>query len=100
MRYLGSITKFILFLLLFLLLLGFALKNTEMVTVRYFLGGEWGAPLCLVLLLFFGVGAALGVAAALSMMYRQRRELASLRKVLDSSSRVRRQGQQPDASLL
>jgi hypothetical protein len=50
MRYLSWITR----LVLFLLLLGFALKNTEPVALRYFLGQEWRAPLSLVLLLFFG----------------------------------------------
>jgi uncharacterized integral membrane protein len=36
MRYLGWIAK----VLVFVLLLGFALKNTDPVTVRYFLGLE------------------------------------------------------------
>ena len=53
----------ILFLLvkiaLFLLLLGFALKNLEAVTLRYFLGFEWRAPLVMVLLVFFGMVVAL-----------------------------------------
>ena len=44
----------ILFLLLktvvFLLLLGFAFKNSDSVVVRYFLGLEWHAPLVFVLL--------------------------------------------------
>lgn len=66
-------------LVLFLLLLGFALKNTEPVAVRYFLGQEWRAPLSLVLLLFFGAGAVLGVAAVFGIVYRLRRELGALR---------------------
>jgi len=66
-------------LVLFLLLLGFALKNTEPVAVRYFLGQEWRAPLSLVLLLFFGAGAALGVMAMFGAVYRLRRELNALR---------------------
>ena len=76
MRYLSWIAK----LLLFLLLLGFALKNTEPVAVRYFLGQEWRAPLSLVLLLTFGAGAALGVAAVFGVAWRLRRELEAQRR--------------------
>lgn len=66
-------------LVLFLLLLGFALKNTEPVAVRYVLGQEWRAPLSLVLLLFFGAGTALGALAVFGALYRSRRELNALR---------------------
>ena len=76
MRYLSWIAK----LALFLLLLGFALKNTEPVALRYFLGQEWRAPLSLVLLLFFCAGAALGVAAAFGVAWRLRRELEAQRR--------------------
>jgi uncharacterized integral membrane protein len=76
MRALSWIAK----LLLFLLLLGFALKNTEPVAVRYFLGQEWRAPLSLVLLLTFGAGAALGVAAVFGVAWRLRRELDAQRR--------------------
>ena len=86
MRYLSWILK----LLLFLVLLGFALKNTAPVDVRFFLGQAWQAPLSLVLFLFFAAGAALGVAAALSVAYRQRRELEALR-------RPARPSRQPDS---
>jgi len=97
MRYLGWIAKFV----LFLLLLGFALKNTDAVVVHYFLGLEWRAPLSLVLFLFFTAGAALGVAAALIMTYRRRRQLASLRKTRYTDSHPTQvQGRQPDTSLL
>jgi uncharacterized integral membrane protein len=85
MRYLSWIAK----LLLFLLLLGFALKNTEPVALRYFLGQEWHAPLSLVLLLFFGAGAALGVAAALSVAWRLRRELDAQRRGAGGAPRGR-----------
>jgi uncharacterized integral membrane protein len=76
MRYLGWIVK----LLLFLVLLGFALKNTAPVEVRFFLSQSWQAPLSLVLFLFFAAGAAAGVAAALGVACRQRRELEALRR--------------------
>jgi lipopolysaccharide assembly protein A len=76
MRYL----RWILRILLFAVLLGFALKNTDPVVVRYFLGWEWHAPLALVLLMFFVAGAALGVLAGFTWLYDQRRELLQLRR--------------------
>jgi putative membrane protein len=78
MRYLRWILK----LALFVLVLGFALKNTDTVTVRYYLGGEWQSPLILVLLLAFCAGAAVGLAAGLAYAFRQRREIAALRRRL------------------
>lgn len=67
---------------LFLLLLGFAVKNDQPVVLSYFFGYEWHASLVLVLLLFFAAGAAIGILAALSNLLRQRKELAALKKEL------------------
>ena len=66
----------------FLLLLGFAVKNTDNVAVRYFLGLEWQAPLVFVLLVFFAVGVVLGVMASLGVIVGQRRQILSLRREL------------------
>jgi uncharacterized integral membrane protein len=81
----------ILFLLLktvvFLLLLGFAFKNSDSVVVRYFLGMEWRAPLVLLLLVFFGIGIATGVMASLGIIVRQRREILSLKREVRSHTR-------------
>ncbi|HEY7759035.1 MAG TPA: lipopolysaccharide assembly protein LapA domain-containing protein [Burkholderiales bacterium] len=85
MRYLSWITR----LVLFLLLLGFALKNTEPVALRYFLGQEWRAPLSLVLLLFFGAGAALGAAAVFGVAWRLRRELDAQQRGAGSAPKGR-----------
>ena len=69
MRYVGWFLK----VLLFLLLLGFAVKNTDLVVVRYYLGQEWRAPLVFVLLVTFALGVALGILASASYVFRQRR---------------------------
>jgi uncharacterized integral membrane protein len=69
-------------LILFLLAVGFSLKNSELVTVRAYLGYEWQAPLVVVLLVCFGVGAAAGVAASFSFIFRQRKEILSLKREL------------------
>lgn len=78
MRYLSWTVR----LLLFLLLFGFALKNSDPVTLRFYLGTQWQASLALVVLLFFGVGAIIGVISCLTYVYRQRREILQLRKEL------------------
>lgn len=62
-------------LLLFLILFLFALKNYEIVSLRFYFDLEWRAPLVLLLLIFFAAGMALGVLACLPRMFRQRRDL-------------------------
>jgi uncharacterized integral membrane protein len=74
MRYVMWILKFA----LFVLVLTFAVRNTELVTVRYVFDWEWQSPLIFVLLIAFGAGIALGLAAGLGRIFRQRREIAAL----------------------
>jgi uncharacterized integral membrane protein len=76
MQYLGWFIKAV----VFILLLGFALKNSEVITVRYYLDYVWEAPLVLILLGFFAMGAATGLLAIMPHLIRQRRELGRLRK--------------------
>lgn len=81
MRYLAWFVR----ILLFLLLLGFAVRNTEQVTLHYYFGYEWNAPLVLVLLLFFSLGAVIGVLSCLGKLFKLRRETSSYRKKLLAS---------------
>ena len=74
--------------LLFLLLLGFAVKNDQPVTLRYFLGYEWQTSLVVGLLCFFTVGVLVGLLAMLSMLYRQRRELSVARRELQLKNKL------------
>lgn len=76
MRYISWLFQ----MFLFIILLGFALKNGQPVTLHYFFGYEWQSSLVIVLLLFFTVGAALGILATLSIWFRQRREIAQLKR--------------------
>ncbi len=62
----------------FVVLLGFAILNTDPVALRTWFGIEWHAPLVAVLFAFFGAGAALGVLSCLGIIFRQRRRLARL----------------------
>ena len=78
MRIFGWIVKFV----VFVLLVGFAVKNTDPVLVRFYLGYEWQSPLVFVILVFFAAGAAFGVLASLPLAFRHRREVRTLRRRL------------------
>lgn len=78
-------------LMLFALLLGFAVKNSNPVLLRFFFDLGWQLPLVVVLLLFFAAGAALGVTAVLASYLRQRREIARLRREAEQAGAVRPQ---------
>ena len=71
-RYLGLVFK----LLVFLLVLGFALKNSHTTIFYSYLGYEWQAPLIVMLGLAFVLGALTGVLALLPTLFRLRRENA------------------------
>ena len=58
MRYLMWLPR----IALFLVLLGFTVKNAETVTLRYYFGYEWEAPLILIILLSFALGTKNGCA--------------------------------------
>lgn len=67
-------------LILFLAALGFAVKNSEFITLRYYLGVAWQMPLVVALFIAFALGAVAGVAASFSYVYRQRREILNLKR--------------------
>ena len=67
-------------LVLFLLLVAFAAKNVEPVALRFYFDLELKAPLVLVLLGAFTLGALFGVSALLATVLRQRREISALKK--------------------
>jgi len=76
LRYLSWLFRALLFVLLFL----FALKNTDMITLKFYFGQGWQAPLVLVLVAFFALGALIGILACLSTLMRQRREILALKR--------------------
>ena len=88
MRYLSWLLGFV----LFLLALGFAVKNSDTVVVHYYLGYQWQASLVLVILMFFFAGVAVGVAASLGYLFRQRREIFFLKREM----RARAQAEKSD----
>ena len=72
---------------LFIVLLGFAVKNTSMVTLHFFFDAAWPLPLVAVMLIFFAAGAVAGLSVALGTFLRQRRDIVRLKKELDATAR-------------
>jgi uncharacterized integral membrane protein len=73
---------------LFVALLGFALKNDQPITLRYFFGYGWNTSLVVVLLCFFAAGAAVGILAMMGSVMAQRRELTSTKRDLRSKQKL------------
>ena len=67
-------------LIIFSFLLLFAVRNTQPTVLRFVLDYVWEAPLVIILLAFFSGGAVLGVLSVLGVIYRQRREIARLKR--------------------
>lgn len=67
-------------LIIFVVLLVFAVQNTDPVSLRFFTGQVWEAPLVLVLLGFFVGGVVLGALSLLGVIFRQRREISRLKR--------------------
>lgn len=75
-------------LVVFVLLLGLAIKNSDVVTIRFFLGTSWAAPLSLILVIVFACGAVFGVTAGIITVlgWRRRRERIDRAKSLVESA--------------
>lgn len=72
--------------ILFVILLGLAIKNSSDVELRFFFDARWQAPLSIVVLISLAIGVALGLLALLPQIFLLRRKIA------------RQEKQQPDAA--
>jgi len=95
MRYISWLVQ----MLVFIVLLGFALKNGQPVTLHYFFGYEWQSSLVIALLLFFSVGAGLGILATLDIWFRQRREISRLRREISDIRKLAGKSEAVDSQL-
>ncbi|MCB1938019.1 MAG: LapA family protein [Rhodocyclaceae bacterium] len=77
-------------LAVFFVLFGFAVKNDQLVTLKFYMGGEWQLPLVFVILMAFAAGALVGVTATLSSLVRQRREIGRLRRMLRKAEQAKK----------
>ena len=71
-------------LVVFVLLVAFAAKNADPVTLRFYFDLALQAPLVVILFGFFVAGALFGMLALLGTLLRQRREIARLKKEAQS----------------
>jgi uncharacterized integral membrane protein len=67
-------------IVVFVLLIAFAAKNVEPVTLRFYFDLALQAPLVVLLFAAFAVGALFGVLALLGTLLRQRRQIALLKR--------------------
>ena len=71
-------------LFIFLFLLAFALKNTELVEAYFFFDISWQAPFIVVALAFFAIGVVFGLLGLLGTVFRLKREIKRLRKGVEA----------------
>jgi putative membrane protein len=67
-------------LILFIVLLAFAVKNTDSITLHFYFDLAWRTPLVVALFGALAIGALFGIAATAGTLMRQRREIARLRR--------------------
>ncbi len=80
-----AVVRFLLYLFwtaVFVVLLLFAIRNAEPVTLHFYFDRSWDAPLVFVVLAAFAAGAVFGVMACIAPLLRQRREILAARREL------------------
>ncbi|MBI2750020.1 MAG: LapA family protein [Burkholderiales bacterium] len=80
MKHIAWFFKWILKAAIFFTLFAFALNNQHDVTVRFFFGQQWTAPLVLVVLIAFALGLVIGVLGMVPRWWRHRRAAALARR--------------------
>ncbi len=73
MKQLAWLFKWLLKAAIFFTLFAFALNNQGDVTVHFFFGTRWTAPMVLVVLITFAAGVAIGVLGMVPRWWRHRR---------------------------
>jgi uncharacterized integral membrane protein len=74
------IVTWTLWLVVFLILMGFVAKNVEPVNLRFYFDRVVNAPLIVIIFASFACGAVFGILALLATLLRQRREIARLKR--------------------
>lgn len=75
-------------ILILLVLLGFAAKNTVPVQLRFYFDQVWDMPLVMALAVAFAFGAVFGLLAGMGSWLRVRRELSDARRQVKLAQRV------------
>jgi len=87
------ILRWTLRVVLFVVLFGLALQNTELTTLRFYAGLSWQLPFIVWLLAAFVLGAVMGTLVSLVRVSRMRREVLRLKR--EARSRQREAQHQP-----
>lgn len=74
----------IIWIFVFIVFFGFALKNNQTVTLQFFWGYEQSGPLVILLLAFFLFGSVLCLLAMLPMLFRMRMTISRNKKAINS----------------
>ena len=74
-------------IVLFVLVLAFAVKNTEVVAIRWYMDMEWRAPMVFVVLGAFAIGMVVGLLMTVGPFVRVRREVGKLRRAERANAR-------------
>ncbi len=82
----ARVIRFVFLLLVFVAGVAFTLRNAHPVKVDYYLGAA-ELPLSLLLVIALALGAAAGLVAGMTMVLRQRRRVAELRKAMGRTER-------------
>lgn len=82
-------------LTIFVFLVVFATQNTDPVVLNLLPGVVWQPPLVIALLVFFVGGVLLGGLSLLAVLFRQRREIALLKRSGNQAPSVARQEVSP-----
>lgn len=65
---------------IFFFLFGLALKNSDMVTLHFFFGHAWTAPVAALILAAFAIGAVVGLTAVSGVFRRNKKNTATIRR--------------------
>lgn len=81
--------------------LGFAYQNAQPAVASFYFGLRWEAPLALILLTVFAIGAVAGFLASLGIVLRAQRDLnRSRRELREAEDEARRLRQLPIRDML
>ena len=86
MKLITSLLKWMLIFVIFFTLFAFALNNEHDVTVHFFFGHQWTAPLVLVVLISIASGFCVGVLGMVPRWWKHRRDAYKARVALRTQS--------------
>jgi len=94
-----SLVKWLFKAALFFTLFAFALNNQADVTVRFFFGYQWTAPMVIVVLLSFSAGLLVGILGMVPRWWQQRRAAKRAQSGPDASANAAPPSKSDDSAL-